>query len=505
MNLKKILEGLEVIEKIEGKVSVEIKGIACDSKTVKDAYLFVAIKGSRFNGADFINEAIDRGAQAIVLEYGIEKTVILRRGVTFIYVSDARCAFSSIARTFYGDISNEMRLIGVTGTNGKTTVSYLVEGLFNITAEASGIIGTINYRFGNRLIPALNTTPSVLDLYSLLNSMKKEGIKNCILEVSSHSLEQKRVDTLSFDIAIFTNLTDEHLDYHKNIENYLASKKRLFTKIKQGGYAVINKDDPYSETIIETVNSEKKANIITYGIRHKEDVYARDIECSLKGLRFKLCATRIGKEPIEVESSLIGMHNVYNILASISCGIAMGMDRGDMASAIRRVSNPPGRLERIDCGQDFLVFVDYAHTENGLENVLKAIRNLEPKRLLTVFGCGGDRDKSKRSIMGTISSELSDKIFITSDNPRSEDPIDIIREIAKGVSEERNNHVIEADRFKAIEGALKEARTGDVVLVAGKGHETYQVFKNVTLPFDDREVVRKILSEDMTYGGQRPT
>lgn len=489
MKLKRILKNLDGSKEIEGKTSLEIKGLACDSKAVRDGFLFVAVKGSRFNGADFIDEAIQRGAVAVILESADKKAHTFKRGGTFIYTDDARRALSQSSMTFYGDISSKMRLIGVTGTNGKTTTTYLLESLFNNIGEETGVIGTINYRFGDRLIPAVNTTPGVLELYSLLSSMYKKGITNSIIEVSSHSLEQGRVDTLGFDIAVFTNLTSEHMDFHKDIKSYLSSKMKLFSKIKQDGCAVINKDDASSGDIIKQVTSEKKARILTYGISDTADVRAQDIRFSFQGLNFKLCH----KECIDIKSKLIGRHNVYNILASASCGIAMGMTMKDIARAVKEVPGLPGRLEKIDCGQDFLVFVDYAHTENGLENVLKTLEELEPKRLLVVFGCGGDRDKSKRPNMGKVSSKLSDKMFITSDNPRNEDPMHIIDDIKAGIETKNNNYIIEPDRFKAIDLALKEARKGDIVLVAGKGHEAYQIFKNTTLPFDDREVVKRIL------------
>lgn len=504
MKLKKVIENLVGVVKVEGKASIEVRGVSCDSKAVKDGYLFVAVKGSRLNGRDFINEAIDRGASAVVLEEEKDSSYAFRRGVTFIYIEDARLALPEIARAFYGDVSSAMQLIGITGTNGKTTAAYLIESLFKSKNKKTGVIGTVNYRFGSRLIPAFNTTPGILDLYSLLSSMKKQKIRNCILEVSSHSLEQGRVDSLSFDIAIFTNLTSEHMDYHETIENYLSSKLKLFTKIKHGGSAIVNRDDACSEKIIERVRSIKNVNIISYGIKNPTDIYAKDIEFSFKGLSFTLCSSLTltlspkgrGKcEGVYVRSSLIGRHNVYNILASAACGIAMGMTLEDIAQGIEKLTELPGRLETIDCGQDFSVFVDYAHTENGMENVLLALKELNPKRILTVFGCGGGRDRSKRPDMGRVCSEFSDRVFITSDNPRNEEPMDIINEIIKGIPPKKNNYEIEADRFKAIEAALKEAQRGDIVLVAGKGHETYQIFKNTTLPFDDREAVKKILKE----------
>jgi len=500
MRLKTIVENLNGVEKLEGKTSLEIKDLSCDSKRVKTGYLFAAIKGSRFNGADFINEAIDKGANAVIVESDSDNTLPLRKGVTYIYVRDAKKALSEASRAFYGDVSGKMRLIGVTGTNGKTTTTYLLESLLKLESKEVGILGTINYRFGSRLIPSVNTTPGVLDLYRMLSNMEKQGIKDCVLEVSSHALEQGRVDTITFDAAIFTNLTSEHLDYHKNIKNYLASKMKLFTKIKKGGWAVINIDDPHSGKIIEKLKKQKSAGLITYGVRKDADLVARDIEFSSLGLRLKLCVNidssrlpDLQEKCIEIKSHLIGRYNVYNILASAACGIAMGMHFKDISQGIEKVSTLPGRLEKVDCGQAFSVFVDYAHTEIALESVLKTLRELKPRKLLTVFGCGGDRDRAKRPGMGRVSSELSDKIFITSDNPRSEEPIGIINEIRKGISKENNKYVIEVDRTKAISLALKEAREGDIVLISGKGHETYQVFKNFTLPFDDREVVRRQL------------
>jgi len=496
MKLRKLIQNLDGIKDIKGKLSIEIKGIACDSKAIREAFLFAAIKGSCFNGADFISEALERGARAVVVEADPDNLYAVRRDASFIYVSDARRAISEICRNFYGNISTKMSLIGITGTNGKTTTSYLIENLFRVKGEKAAVIGTINYRFGGRVIPAGNTTPGVVGLYGLLSDIERQDIKNCILEVSSHSLEQGRVDTLFFDAAIFTNLTGDHLDYHGSMENYIASKARLFEKIKRGGFGIVNIDDVYSKRIIETVRTKKDVRLITYGIEQGSDVYARDIDFSSEGLAFELC---IKGDCIDVTSSLIGRYNVYNILGSAACGVALGMSLKQIALAIEELVRVPGRLEKIDCARDFSVFVDYAHTEDALANVLVALRRLKPKRLFSVFGCGGDRDSSKRPGMGRIASELSDRVFITSDNPRNEDPMAIISDITKGIRHRRNNYVVERDRLKAIDMALKEAGSGDIVLVAGKGHETYQIFKDTILPFDDREVVRRILSEDTTY------
>lgn len=491
MKLKKIIDNLSGAVKVEGNVNIEISGIACDSKAVKPGCLFIALKGAKVNGADFIDEAIDRGAHAVLLD-GSNGAGVFKRGNTFIYVKDARLGLAQASQVYFGAVSSKMHLVGVTGTNGKTTITYLMESMFKSKNDAVGIIGTVNYRFGSRSIPAVNTTPGILELYFLLASMQKEKINYCVMEISSHSLEQGRVETLQFDAAIFTNLTREHLDFHKNMDDYLKAKLKLFAKIKEGGFAIINIDDPASEKIIEKVKNEGKADIITYGIECEADITARNINLSCNGLRFEL---HTDKGLIEIKSNLIGRHNIYNILASIGGGISLGMNLEEIKKGVEALKGLPGRLESVDCGQNFSVYVDYAHTEDGLTNVLKSLRELKPARLISVFGCGGDRDRTKRPEMGKISTELSDIVFITSDNPRTEEPIGIIKEITKGIGAKKDNYIIELDRFSAIKKAVLEAREGDIVLIAGKGHETYQIFKDTTVPFDDREVVKRILKE----------
>ncbi|MFH1782698.1 MAG: UDP-N-acetylmuramoyl-L-alanyl-D-glutamate--2,6-diaminopimelate ligase [Candidatus Omnitrophota bacterium] len=478
------------IDSIEGKLSLDITGITCDSKTVKEGHIFIALKGNRFDGRDFIDEAIDRGVSAVILESSKDKIIAPRKGKTFLYVRSIKNVLPQLCKVFYGDVSKSMDLIGVSGTNGKTTITYLVESLFKSNSKEIGVIGTVNYRFGDRLIPAFNTTPGILDMYYLLSSMKKQDITNAVLEASSHSLAQGRLDGIFFDVAIFTNLTREHLDYHKDMEDYFRSKLKLFKKLKTGGKAVINLDDEYGRRIVDDLSSDTGIKIITYGIDKGKDVYASNLNTSFNGLEFTV---HTDKETTKIISKLIGRHNVYNILASFACGIALETSLEEIKKGIEALETLPGRLERIDCGQDFLVFVDYAHTENGLQNVLESLRELNPKRLITIFGCGGDRDKHKRPNMGKVSSELSDKVILTSDNPRSEEPMEIIREIIKGIKNNKNNYIVEIDRANAISIALEEAKKGDIVLVAGKGHETYQVFKNNTLPFDDRETVRRNL------------
>ncbi|MDP2911129.1 MAG: UDP-N-acetylmuramoyl-L-alanyl-D-glutamate--2,6-diaminopimelate ligase, partial [Candidatus Omnitrophota bacterium] len=442
MKLKKIIDNLDGVVKVEGRTSLEITGIACDSKAVKQGYIFAALKGSKVNGADFIDDAISRGAYAILLDADNEG--IFRKGDAFIYVKDSMKALADVSKAYFGDLSAKMRLIGVTGTNGKTTITYLLESIFKAKLWQTGVIGTVNYRFGERSIPAVNTTPGVLDLYSLLSSMYKEKIKNCVIEVSSHSLEQGRVETLQFDAAIFTNLTREHLDFHKNMDDYLKAKLKLFEKIKKGGFAIINIDDPAAEKIIEKVKAEARARVITYGIDHKADIAAENINLSCNGLKFQLvchCEAQSAEAiSIEIKSNLIGRHNIYNILAAIGASLASGISLEDIKNGIEALRGLPGRLESVTCGQNFSVYVDYAHTEDGLENVLKSLRELKPNRLISVFGCGGNRDKTKRPAMGRISTELSDAVVITSDNPRGEEPMDIINEIIKGIAPGKNNY-----------------------------------------------------------------
>lgn len=523
MKLKKIIDNLSGLVNIDGKANIEIAGIACDSKLVKPGFMFIALKGSKVNGADFIDEAVDRGAIAVLLDSKNAK--VFKRGSTYIYAKDARLALAQASQAYFGDISSKMRLIGVTGTNGKTTITYLMESILKSRNDGVGVIGTVNYRFGKRSIPSVNTTPGVLELYSFLSSMQKEKIKNCIMEISSHSLEQGRVDTLQFDAAIFTNLTREHLDFHGDMDNYLNAKLKLFTKIKKGGAAIINIDDLASEKIIQKVKARGEAKIITYAIDHEADIRAEDIKLSCKGSGFRIeikkeiaslvslarndtsmrhygalpnvVIARPKAEAIsfDIESSLIGRHNIYNILASIGASLAIGINLKDIKAGIESLKGLPGRLENIACGQNFAVYVDYAHTEDGLENALRALRELKPHRIISVFGCGGERDRTKRPSMGKISTELSDVVFITSDNPRAEEPMGIINEIIKGISPEKDNYIIEPDRFYAIKKAMIEAQEGDIVLIAGKGHEAYQIFKDTTIPFDDRDVVKRVLRE----------
>ena len=388
-----------------------------------------------------------------------------------------------------------MPVIGITGTNGKTTISYLINSILKVNGFKTGLIGTIDYRFNGEIIPSSHTTPESLDLQMFFKRVVNGGGKYCVMEVSSHSLELDRVYGTSFETVVFTNLTQDHLDFHGTLEKYFNVKARLF---KEYGLkkAVINIDDPYGRRLISDTKSEK---ILTYGIKEDADVKADNISLSIDGLKF-IANTSIGK--LKIESRLIGMHNVYNILAAISAAILEGLTRKNIIEGVLSVDVVSGRMERINEMQDFTVIVDYAHTDDALKNVLKAAREIPHNRITVVFGCGGDRDRGKRPLMGKVAIEYSDFVIITSDNPRSEEPLKIIEEIEKGIKQWSvvsgqwsvdDRYIKIPDRREAIEFAINNASKGDIVIIAGKGHEDYQIFKDKKIHFDDREVAREAI------------
>ncbi|MFN7171000.1 MAG: UDP-N-acetylmuramoyl-L-alanyl-D-glutamate--2,6-diaminopimelate ligase, partial [Candidatus Omnitrophota bacterium] len=421
--------------------------------------------------------------------FPLKENLQRRKGVIFIGVKDTRHILAKLAANFYKHPSTKLKVIGVTGTNGKTTTTYLIESILKTAGFKTGLIGTINYRFGERVIPALNTTPGAVQLQELLFSMQREMIDYTVMEVSSHSLEQGRVDEIDFHAGIFTNLGMDHLDYHKTLENYFNAKAKLFTKLNSSSWAVVNIDDQWGkEMLIRT-----SAKTVTYGINKPADVEARRIHLHCEGSQF-LVNTPYGE--IEIVTPLLGIHNIYNILASISLGIAEKIPLEIIKSGIENISCVRGRLEPVDAGQPFKVFVDYAHTDSALKNVISSLKVLFRGRIIVVFGCGGDRCREKRPVMGKIASELADYVILTTDNPRSEEPEAIIRTIEKGFLRGFDRYQVILDRYAAIKEALSMAGEDDVVLIAGKGHEPYQIFKNVTVPFDDRIVVREILLEN---------
>lgn len=464
-------------------VDFDVKGLTSDSRQVRDDFCFVAVHGNKEDGNRFIDEAISNGARLIVSQVPPRQYISPGR-VSFIRVNNSRAALARMAAGFYGFPSRKLKVIGVTGTNGKTTITYLLEHIFKYAGYQTGIIGTINYRFKDKVIPAKNTTPGPEQTQALLAEMYQEDTSFAIMEVSSHALDQGRTDYVDYYCAIFTNLTQDHLDYHKDMEEYFKAKSLLFEGLNAQALAIINKDDPYAQRLINLTN----ARIATFSIKQKADIYASNIRLNADGTRFSLS---ISGNKHEIMTRLIGRHNVYNILPVFKLAYEEGIDARVIIDALESFHSVPGRLQPVEAGQDFKVFVDYAHTEDALRNVILSLRDIEHRRIIVVFGCGGDRDKGKRPKMGFVATELGDNVIITADNPRSEEVNDIIEDITRGIKK-RNFDVI-ADRKEAINGALKLARAGDIVLIAGKGHENYQVFKDKTVPFDDREVAKECL------------
>lgn len=482
--IKEILKGVECRSGVSC-FNMDVKRINDDSRKIRHGDLFIAARGHTTDGHDFIGNAVQKGACVIISDRNFKAPGYIKK----IIVKDARSAIPVMADNFYGHPSKYLQMIGVTGTNGKTTVTYLIENILNAAKKKAGIIGTINHRIAGRRIPAKNTTPGCLELQSLLFEMLNRKAGYAVMEVSSHSLDQDRVACLSYDVAIFTNITKDHLDYHKTAANYFKAKTKLFKKLKKNGIAVINNDDKMAASLKRRINKR----ILTYGIRKRSDVMAKDIRLSMGSSSF-LVKTPSGS--FSVVTRLIGMHNISNILASIAAALALGIGLDVIKKGIESFRSVPGRLEPVDRGQPFKVFVDFAHTEDALYNVLSLLRDVAQEgRIITLFGCGGNRDRSKRPLMGKVACRLSDKVVITSDNPRLEDPDLIISEIEKGIKGRFTNYEISPDRKKAIDKALRSACSGDIVLIAGKGHEKYQIVNDKIIPFDDCEVASSILRE----------
>jgi UDP-N-acetylmuramoyl-L-alanyl-D-glutamate--2,6-diaminopimelate ligase len=488
VKIRKLMKSIDYLNKYSNLEDFEVRGISCNSKQVLDNFIFVAIKGVREDGSKFIDEAINRGAKAVIFQ-GQGARGKGQDTINFIRVKDARRALSKLATEFYGNPSAKIKVVGITGTNGKTTVSYLIEALLKDTEALPSVIGTINYRFKDKVAQSKNTTPGPIELQSMLAEMQEEGINYCIMEVSSHALDQGRTEGINFHSAIFTNLTQDHLDYHRTFKNYFNAKAKLFKNINANAFAVINNDDRCADRIKKLTN----AKIVAYGIENNADITATNIKFSSTHTEFILTAPKL---KTNFKTRLFGRHNVYNILAAVAWAIEEGIDIAAVKSSIEGFSFVPGRLERIDSGRGFSVFVDYAHTEDALKNIIQALRCLSARRIIVVFGCGGERDKTKRPKMGKVAIELSDYAIITNDNPRSEDPKDIIRDIKRGIR--KSNFCVIPKRRDAIKKSLSLAEAGDIVLVAGKGHEDYQIIKDRIMHFDDREVVRECL-QSMNY------
>jgi len=483
MILKKLLENIDYqVAASSGDIGqVDINNITTDSRRVREGNLFIATPGEIFDGADFIAEAVSRGARAIV-----SSVDFVAKGVIKVITPDTRAAGIIIADNYFSRPQEGLSLIGITGTNGKTTTSYLIRSILEKANCKPGIIGTISYHLGQRMIPSGNTTPGAIKIREYLGEMRKADLSHAVMEVSSHALSQGRLDGLDFDQAIFTNLTPDHLDYHQSMDEYFKAKARLFSSLANDKTAIINNDDEYNQKL----KSKTKAGIVTYGIKAPSDVSATDIILSNNKTKFLM---KLGNNEYQITTPLIGRHNIYNILAAAACGYSSDISGELIVSGIEGLANVPGRLEEIDTERDFQVFVDYAHTENALLNVLLSIRNFHGGNLTLVFGCGGDRDHSKRAPMGRVASEYANKLIITSDNPRSENPAVIADEVFSGVKPNSDCQII-LGRYQAIQSAIENAQANEIILIAGKGHETYQVLGNTILPFDDREITREILN-----------
>ena len=491
MNLREIFAGVDLPEPLDPPLAAtEISGLDYDSRRVRPGYLFFAFPGARTDGRQFAHDALARGAVAIASEFPppppqIEGPELAARWVR---LTHGRRALALAARNFYGRPDERLSLTGITGTNGKTTTGFLIDSVFRAAGHTTALIGTIEYHLAGRVLPAVNTTPESLDLVRLFAGLLEQGGTHATMEVSSHALALGRVFGLHFHTAVFTNLTRDHLDFHGTMEDYFAAKAALFAGAGAPAptFAVLNRDDEYARHL----PVHPRTRTLWYGLGQDADLRPRNVVTSFQGTRFE---AQFGRLRFPIESPLIGKINVYNILAACAAGLSYGVAPETIAQGIAALAAVPGRFERVDEGQSFVVVVDYAHTDDALRNVISVARGLNPKRVITLFGCGGDRDRTKRPLMGIAAAEASDLVVLTSDNPRSEDPLAIMNDALVGIRRFDTPHIIEPDRAAAIARAIQEAHPGDIVILAGKGHEPYQVLKDKTIPFDDRAVARDVL------------
>ena len=484
----KTLAGAIPVRQVIGPLDRAVESIAYDSRRVQRNGLFVALRGEKNDGHEFIGQAIENGASVIVAERE-EKNP----RATCLLVENTRTALADLAATFYGLPARRLKLAAVTGTNGKTTTTFLIKHICEKAGLRCGLIGTVRYEIGERVLPAPRTTPESLDLQELLAQMANAGCRAAAMEVSSHALAQERIRGLEWDVAVFTNLTQDHLDYHGTMENYFESKAKLFTQLaqqqkKRKPVAVVNMDDRYGEQLLDRI--DKKISVVMFGMGVRADFRASNYRMEFGGTSYQLDAR--GKSYL-VRLPLIGRFNVANSMAALAAANALGLNLREAVLSLGKSPQVPGRLEMVPAKRQFQVFVDYAHTPDALLNVLKTLRQLEPGRLIAVFGCGGDRDRQKRPLMGRVADQNADYSIITSDNPRKEDPNAIISEIEKGFGSDRYEKV--AERAAAIARAIALAQPRDIILIAGKGHETYQEFADHTVPFDDIQVARRAIED----------
>jgi len=485
MQLKTLVAAISPRQVI-GPLDRVVESIAYDSRRVQRNGVFVALRGEKSDGHQFIEQAVEKGATVIVTEHEVQSP-----RATCVVVENTRSALADLAVTFYERPARRLKLAAVTGTNGKTTTTFLLKHICERAGLRCGLLGTVRYEIGDRVLPAVRTTPESLDVQELLSQMVNAGCKAAAMEVSSHAIAQERVRGIEWDVAVFTNLTQDHLDFHGTMENYFEAKAALFTgladqKSKTNATAVINLDDRYGAQLVDRLGG--KIPVVTYGVGARSDFRASNYHAEFAGTSYQLDAR--GKSYL-VRVPLIGRFNVANSMAALAAASSMGISVREAVLSLGRSPQVPGRLEAVPAKRQFQVFVDYAHTDDALLNVLKTLRELSPRRLIVVFGCGGDRDKQKRPLMARVADQNADYSIITSDNPRKEDPDAIIADAEKGFRSDRYEKI--TDRAKAIARAIELAQPRDIVLIAGKGHEAYQEFADHTVPFDDIQVARQAL------------
>ncbi len=478
MLLKELIKNI-YIKKSRGNLNIDIKGIKYDSRMVVSGDIFICISGYKTDGHNYIKSALKNGAVAIF----VEKDVNISSDVTVIKVSDTRAVMADLAACFYDNPSYKIKLIGVTGTNGKTTTTYLIKNILEREGYNVGILGTISNTINNEVISAERTTPESVDLQYLLDKMVKMGADYVVMEVSSHALKLCRVKNCKFRAAVFTNISQDHLDFHNDINEYVEEKKKLFEMLPVDSYGVINKDDEYYKIF----KKASKESIFSFSIDNNSDFKAYDIKVAAEGVSY--CVDYFNNKS-EINLNLTGLFNIYNSLAAYVVAYNEGVSIQVIKEALSKLQSVPGRFEKIECNQDFTIIVDYAHTPDSLENILKTAKKFAKKRIITVFGCGGDRDSLKRPLMGEKAALHSDICIITSDNPRSENPEKIIEDIRPGVEKFTKEYLVEIDRKMAIEKTLKLCKKNDILIIAGKGHETYQEINGNKVPFDDKLIVR---------------
>ena len=477
MTLSQLLSGLtsQVIP------SVVVSGIACHSKQVRPGDVFVAARGVEQDGHQYLEEAVARGASAVI----VDRPISCRVGCPVVFLENTKDALPILAARFFGDPARRLRVIGVTGTNGKTTTAYLIRAMLETAGHRVGLLGTVAYEIGTRHVPSVNTTPGALELQRYFAQMVGQGLDWCVMEVSSHALDQGRIDGFALHAAVWTCLASDHLDYHRSIEHYAASKRRIFDHLHPEGVAILNADDAYARALSGELAHRA---MVTYGLEHPADLSARTVQCAWQG------TTLVFDSPwgvLRISTPLVGRHNVSNVAAASAACLPLGIPVQAIERAMAEFPQVPGRMERVPNELGVLAVIDYAHTADAMRLVLLSLRELVRGRLIVVFGCGGDRDQTKRPAMGQIASLLADHVVLTSDNPRSEHPLDIIHQIKAGFMPGFQGYRVVVDREQAIRQALATARADDAVLIAGKGHETYQIFNHVTVPFSDREVVER--------------